>query len=291
MSGLRIPGDIVTKRGRRLEESVSMAKVTRSDGAEIHWESRGQGPTVAIAHNTLWSFPWVYENLIGELASDREVVVYDPRGCGLSSRRGPFDLETDAGDLEAVIEAAGEAAVVLGVGDGLNRTARVAAARPDLIAAVVAIAPGTAAVFPRAELQGSGVIAASDSVIEMLLQMMSTDPRAALRSLITALNPDFCEAEVRERVDRVADYVSPEAAVGRAHAWLADDLSAVLNGLGDRVSILHGGPDPLFEGALDDRVAALFPDAHVEHLADGPISRPELTAACVRALAAPRSKS
>jgi pimeloyl-ACP methyl ester carboxylesterase len=261
-----------------------MTKVKRPDGVEIHWESRGKGPTVLIAHHTLWSYPWVYEGLIGELARDREVVIYDPRGCGQSDDRGPFDLETDAGDLEAVLEAAGEASVVLAVGDGLNRSARVAAARPDLIAAVVAVVPGTAAVLPRAELQGSGVIAASDSVIDMLLQMMSTDPRAALRTLVTALNPDFGEAEVRERVDRVADYVSSEAAVGRAHAWLDDDLSAVVNALGDRVSILYGGPDPMFEGALDNRVAELFPDARLEPAANGPVSRPDLTAALVRRL-------
>jgi pimeloyl-ACP methyl ester carboxylesterase len=262
-----------------------VTKVKRPDGAEIHWETRGEGPIVVIAHHTLWSFPWVYEDLIADLARDREVVVYDPRGCGQSSLRGPFDLETDAGDLEAVVEAAGEAAVVLGVGDGVNRSARVAAARPDLVAALLAVVPGTAAMLPRDELQESGVIAASDSVIEMLLQMMNTDPRAALRSLVTALNPDFGEAEVRERVDQVADYLSPEAAIGRAHAWLADDLSAVVNALGDRVSILYGGPDPLFEGALDDRVAELFPEARLEPVADGPISRPDLTAACVRALA------
>jgi pimeloyl-ACP methyl ester carboxylesterase len=266
-----------------------VTKVKRPDGAEIHWEARGEGPTVLIAHHTLWSFPWVYEDLITDLAHDREVVLYDPRGCGQSSRGGPFDLETDAGDVEAVIEAAGEAAVVLAVGDGLNRSARVAAARPDLIAAVLAVVPGTAAVLPRTELQGSGVIAASDSVIEMLLQMLSTDPRAALRSLVTMLNPDFGEAEVRERVDRVADYVSPEAAVGRARAWLADDLSPVVNALGDRVSILHGGPDPLFEGALDDRVTELFPEARLEAVADGPITRPDLAAALVRALAATTS--
>jgi pimeloyl-ACP methyl ester carboxylesterase len=265
-----------------------VAKLKRPDGVEIDWESRGEGPTVLIAHHTLWSFPWIYRDLIADLARDRQVVVYDPRGCGQSSRRGPYDLETDAGDVEAVIEAAGEASVVLAVGDGLNRCARVAAARPDLIAALVAVVPGTAALLPRAELQGSGVLAASDSVIEMLLQMLSTDPRSALRSLITALNPEFGEPEVRERVDQVADYLSAEAGVGRARAWLADDLTAVVHALGDRVSILHGGPDPLFEGALGDRVAEVFPEARLAPVADGPISRPDLTAALVRSLAVGR---
>jgi hypothetical protein len=126
-------------------------------------------------------------------------------------------------------------------------------------------------------------------VIEMLLQMLSTDPRSALRSLITALNPEFGEPEVRERVDQVADYLSAEAGVGRARAWLADDLTAVVHALGDRVSILHGGPDPLFEGALGDRVAEVFPEALLAPVADGPISRPDLTAALVRSLAVARA--
>ena len=34
-------------------------------------------------------------------------MIYDPRGCGASTRQGPYDAETDAGDLLAVAEAAG----------------------------------------------------------------------------------------------------------------------------------------------------------------------------------------
>jgi pimeloyl-ACP methyl ester carboxylesterase len=261
-----------------------VTQLKRPDGVSIHWETQGEGPTVVLAHHTLWSCPAIYADLIEDLAGDHEVVVYDPRGCGRSTHQGPYDFDTDAGDLQAVIEAAGGAAVAIAVGDGVNRAARVAAQRPDLIAALIAIVPGAAAVLPRAELQGSGLMAGSDSVIEMLLQMMHTDPRAALRSIITAVNPDLDENELRERVDRVADYLSIEAATGRTNAWLEDDLSGPVNELGERVSILHGGVDPLFEGALGARVAELFPKARVERLADGPITRPDLTAAHVRSL-------
>jgi pimeloyl-ACP methyl ester carboxylesterase len=266
-----------------------VTKLKRPDGVSIHWETQGEGPTVVLAHHTLWSYPGIYADLIEDLAGDHQVVVYDPRGCGQSTHQGPYDFDTDAGDLQAVIEAAGGAAVAIAVGDGVNRAARVAAQRPDLIAALIAIVPGAAAVLPRAELQGSGVMAGSDSVIEMLLQMMHADPRAALRSLITSINPDLDENELRERVDRVADYLSIEAATGRTNAWLEDDLSGPVNKLGERVWILHGGVDPLFEGALGARVAELFPKARVKVLADGPISRPDLTAAHVRSLTGIRS--
>jgi 3-oxoadipate enol-lactonase len=261
-----------------------VATVARPDGVQIHWEAQGEGSPVVLVHHTLWSYPGVYTHLIADLARDHRMVVYDPRGCGQSSRRGPYDLETDAGDLEAVADAAGGAIVAIAVGDGLNRTVRVAAERPDLISRVLAIAPGVAAVLPRGELRGSGVIAASESVIDMLLQMMTTDPRAALRSMISAVNPDLDEPELRERLDAVADYLTPEAGFGRAQAWLDDDAREQLRILGDRLWILHGGPDPLFEGALETRVAELFPEARSEEVADGPISRPDLTAARVRQL-------
>jgi pimeloyl-ACP methyl ester carboxylesterase len=261
-----------------------VTRIQQPDGVEIHWEAQGDGPTVLLTHHTLWSYPAVYKRLIANLASDHRVVLYDPRGCGLSTRRGPYDVETDAQDLRAVLEAVGGANVAIGVGDGFNRAVRVAAARPDLLSRLIAIAPGAAAVLPRAELQGSGVMAASDSVIALLQQMLITDPRAALRSVVAAVNPDLDESELRERIERLSEYVDYEAAADRATSWLQDDVSTQVSALGERLWILHGGPDPMFEGALGERVRALFPEAHIEQMEDGPISRPELTGARVRSL-------
>lgn len=266
-----------------------MTLLARPDGVDIFWETRGEGPGVVLAHHTLWSMPAIYAELMDDLARDHQVVVYDPRGCGQSSARGPYEFDTDAADLQAVLETAGGAAVAIAIGDGVNRAARVAAARRDLIDSLIAIVPGAAALLPREELKGSGLIAGSDSVIEMLLRMMEADPRAALRSLVTASNPDLDEEQLRERVDRVAGYVTAEAGAGRTQAWLGDNLLGPLQSLGDRVRIIHGGVDPLFEGALGARVAEAFPEARVEALADGPVSRPDLTAAVVRSLSGVRS--
>jgi pimeloyl-ACP methyl ester carboxylesterase len=256
----------------------------RPDGAEIHWHEHGRGPIAMLAHLTLWSYPSIYEGLISDLSKDHRVVTSDPRGCGSSTARGPYDMDTDADDLQAVLEAAGGGAAAIAVGDGLNRAARVAARRPDLIAHLIAIAPGPSAILPRSELAGSGVLGASESVIEMLFQMMATDPRAALRTMISAVNPDLDEEQLRRRVDMSADYLKPEAAAARVHAWLEDDMSDHLRTVGDRLLILYGGPDPLFEGVLAGRARELFPDAQIVELADGPVSRPELTAAHVREL-------
>jgi pimeloyl-ACP methyl ester carboxylesterase len=265
-----------------------MPSLPRPDGAEIHWEAQGDGPVVVLVHHTAWSYPGLYGGLRTELARDHRFVLYDPRGCGKSSRQGPYDPETDAADLSAVTEELGGGAVAIAVGDGLNRTARVAAARPDLISEVIAIAPAPAAFLPRGELKGAEVMAASEGVIEMLLKLMTTDPRAALRTLIGAVNPELDGEQLRERVERVADYIDLGAGTERVQAWLSDDISAEAAALGDRLWILHGGSDPMFEGALGERTAELYPRAQIEEIVEGPISRPEVTAAYVRRLTGAR---
>jgi pimeloyl-ACP methyl ester carboxylesterase len=259
-----------------------MPLVERPGGVEIHWEKDGEGPLVVIAHQILWSFPRVYAGLIADLARDHRVVTYDPRGCGQSTRQGPYDVETDAEDLIAVVGAAGGRAVAIAVGYGYNIAARVAGARPDLISHVFALGPAAAAMLPRSELKRFDVLAGSDAVTEMVLQLMSTDPRAALRTLIAAGNPNLDEGQLRERVERVAAYVSPDSALDRAQAWLEDDTSEQARTIGDRLWILHGRAESLFEGALAERVAELYPGALIEEVADGPVSRPDLTAARVR---------
>ena len=127
------------------------------------------------------------------------------------------------------------------------------------------------------------MIAASDSVMDMLMQMLSTEPRAALRTMLAATNPDLDESEVRERLDRVVDYISPDAGRERAEAWVADDPSEHAVALGERLWIVHNSAEPLFEGALAARVAELYPDARIEQVEGGPISSPGLIAERIRA--------
>ena len=258
----------------------------RPDGVELHWEEQGQGPLVVIVHQLLWSFPRVYAELIGDLARDHRVVTYDARGCGASTRRGPYDPDTDAGDLLAVAEAAGGSAVAMAVGYGYNIAARVAAARPDAISDLLCIQPAAAAILPRSELRKADVMGGSDSVMEMVTQLMRTDQRSAVRTLIGASNPGLSEDELRERVAHVGSYISPESSLERTEAWVADDPSEFSRALGGRLRILHPEAEPIFEGALAARVTELYPEAVLEEVPGGPISRPELIAAWVRRVSA-----
>jgi hypothetical protein len=100
--------------------------------------------------------------------------------------------------------------------------------------------------------------------------------------VLAATNPDLDEEQLRERLDSVVEYVSPEAARDRAEAWVADDPSEHAVALGDRLSIIHSGAEPLFEGALAARVAELYPEARIEQVEGGPISTPGVIAERIR---------
>ena len=189
-----------------------MPSIERPGGVAIHWEGQGEGPLVVIVHQMLWSRPSIYAGLVADLARDHSVVLYDPRGCGRSGRQGPYDIPTDAEDLLAVIEAARGPALAIAVGYGYNVVAHASSVRPAAISDVIALMPAAAAMLPRSELKDSDVMGASDSVVDMMLQLMRTDPRAALRTMIAATNPSIDEDALRERVELAAAYNEPAAA-------------------------------------------------------------------------------
>jgi pimeloyl-ACP methyl ester carboxylesterase len=110
--------------------------IERDDGVVIHWEQAGEeGPLVLLT--SYWSMhPSVYDPIIAELEGDHRVVRYDDRGAGESTKQGPYDLDTAAADLAAVIEAAGPPAVIVAQADGTNRAVRVAHERPELVSAI-----------------------------------------------------------------------------------------------------------------------------------------------------------
>jgi hypothetical protein len=88
-----------------------------------------------------------------------------------------------------------------------------------------------------------------------------------------------------------AEYQPQETAVARLRAWVDDDASEPARACGDRLWMLWsenmgGGWFPTGEEAM--RLSRrLFPDAHVEQIEDGIMSRPDATAAVVRRITAP----
>jgi pimeloyl-ACP methyl ester carboxylesterase len=258
-----------------------MPLLDRPDGAQIHWYETGEGPRVLIA-NVLHGYPGMLEGLARDLADDHRVITYDLRGTGRSSRQGPYDPEVDREDLEALLEHLGGVTVAVAIADAVLRVVRIAAARPDLLDVVVA--PGTSVLTSAA--RGSEALTGSRSVLKAMLTLLEHDYRAAMRSIVESANPDLNEDEMRERVDRIVEHCSHEAAVARTRAWMRDDATDAARALGDRLWVLAHPGNPWFPPELAEQMPELLPEARHEAVADGPMSRPDLTAAVVRRVTA-----
>jgi pimeloyl-ACP methyl ester carboxylesterase len=262
-------------------------ELSRPDGARIHYEVQGGvGPTIVLA--TYWSWgPEIYREMLSDLASDHRVVTYHLRGTGESSREGPYDMETDIGDLEAVLEAAGPPALVLSTADSANRSAKLAARRPELVSALVSF--GTAP-FARAAFEGEEGMVTSDEVINAFTEVLENNYRGGLRNLLEATNPQSSEEELRERVHRQAEFFPGPAAVARFKDWVDDDPREAAREVGERLWIFAApgvaGPWLPPTDVLRRLTAQNLPQAHVVELEEGsgPISQPRESADAVRGI-------
>jgi pimeloyl-ACP methyl ester carboxylesterase len=261
-----------------------MPTVTRADGVQISWEARGEGPPVLlVAH--WYAHPGVLAGMVDELARDHRMVTYDARGTGSSTRRGPYDLETDAEDLAAVVEAAGAPAVVLGWGEGAMRAARAANRHEGLIAGIVAVGGNP---YPEAT-RGTDSPMGSEAALEGFELALRTNYRSTVRGLLRHSSLQMSEEEMRERVEEQLAYCPQEAAIARFESWQKTDALADTVALGDRIPIsvllfeTDFGPPQEFANRLEQRL----PHADVRVIEDGPVSRPDLTAEAVRRMTAP----
>lgn len=268
-----------------------MPHVQRPDGVELHFEASGNGPTLVLA--PYWSgHPMVFAELMANLAHDHRVISWDARGTGESTRTGPYDIATDCGDLEAILEHVGGAAAMIGVANGCNTVVHVAARRPELVDTAFAFGAGP---FARADFTGSEGMIGSDSVIDAFLEMLQRDYRGALRTVLAATNPQMSDEEIRDRVDFQVAYCPQDAAITRVREWAEDDPTGSAAELEDRLWIFSA---PEVAGrwlpSIEERrqiIARTMPDAHFESTDEdsGPVSRPGLVADLVRRAIAVRS--
>ena len=257
-----------------------MPTVVRDDGVELHWRASGEGPLVTICDN-LFSIPEALDRLEADLAVDHTVLRYDPRGVGRSTRSGPYDLETDVGDLCAIIEAAGEASVAVGPANGGFVAVLCASRRPDLVAAVIAPTG-----VPVAATQLEAGLAASRPVLDAIGTQLASDYRGIVRSITAIGNPQASEEDHRERVEAQVEYCPQEAALGRWDAYFGADTTEEARGLGRRLWVLLHPGMPWWPVEMAGPLRELLPGAHVEVVDDGPVSRPDVTAGIVRRITA-----
>ena len=117
---------------------------TASDGARIAFATMGSGPVLVKAANWLTHLDhdretFVWRHWLEGLASNRTLVRYDERGCGMSDWDvHSFDFDDWVDDLELVVDAAGlDRFPLLGVSQGAAVAVAFAARHPERVTRLI----------------------------------------------------------------------------------------------------------------------------------------------------------
>jgi pimeloyl-ACP methyl ester carboxylesterase len=96
-----------------------MSSVTSKDGTIIAYESLGSGPALILVDGALCYRGFGPALPLAEQLKDRfTVYVYDRRGRGESGDTGPYSVEREVEDLQALIAAAGGSVLLYGISSG-----------------------------------------------------------------------------------------------------------------------------------------------------------------------------
>src|SRR5689334_25194862 len=91
--------------------------VISQDGTRIAFDQSGQGPAIILVSGATATRAAAV-SLAAALAPDFTVFAYDRRGRGESGDTAPYAVEREVEDIEALIDAAGGSAFVLGHSSG-----------------------------------------------------------------------------------------------------------------------------------------------------------------------------
>lgn len=262
--------------------------VVRVGEIELDYERSGQGPPLLMIMGMSGTALSWGEPFLEPLRRDFDVIAYDHRGVGASSRLdGPLTIRQMAGDAAGLLAALElDSAHVLGISMGGMIAQELALAAPERIRTLAlgctyCGGPGSA-------------LAAPAALAGLTEAMMSGDRERALRasweinvSPAMAADEDayarFTEIAMRRRV-------SVPVIMAQMQACAAHDTQARLAQLRMPTLVVHGTVDELLPVANGRLIGSLIPGAQLEIL-DGVghlffWERPELAAELLRAHAA-----
>ena len=221
----------------------------RAGGVAIAYQVVGEGPQTLVyvppVTNlySLWELPRA-ASFLRRLSEEARVVVFNPRGTGLSDRPHNLTLESRVDDLNAVLDAIEqERATIFGGDVSANVCALFAASFPERCDRLVLFVPRARAL--RSDSYEYG--ATEDEAMEWIREWRTSwGDREQLESFARALfHPEITEEEgfldwfVKER--RLA--ASPAAEVEFARMAAATDITAVLGSIRVSTLVLHRQSD------------------------------------------------
>jgi len=251
-------------------------------------ERSGTGPPLLLIMGMSGTALHWGEPFLGPLRRDFEVIVYDHRGVGASTRlEGPLTIAQLAEDAAGLLEALGiEEAHVMGISMGGMVAQELALAQPDRVRTLV---------LGCTYCGGEGSALASPEVGQRIMASLSSgDREQALRTAweinVSAALVDDEAAYARFLGIARQRAVAVPVIMAQVQAIAEHDTSARLGQLGVPTLIVHGTEDQLLPVTNGRLLASLIPGAGLEIL-DGIghmffWEQPERSAELVRAHAA-----
>jgi 3-oxoadipate enol-lactonase len=252
---------------------------------ELDYERSGSGPPLLLIMGMSGTALSWGEEFLSDLRRDFDVIAYDHRGVGASSRLdGPItisEMATDAAGLLAALEL--DSAHVLGISMGGMIAQELALAHPELIRTLT---------LGCTYCGGPRSVHLSENVLQRIVHARkSGDRELALRtSWETNVSAEFAADE-----DEWASFVARANRRSVALAVIAQqafaisqhDTSARLGGIELPTLVLHGTADQLLPVANGHLIAELIPGAQLE-IFDGVghlfvLERPHRSAELLRA--------
>lgn len=121
---------VTTSHGRKYMPTLD------APGATLHYRIAGDGPPLVLVHGSCTDMT-TWDSVVGDLARDHQVIVYDRRGYGLSRHKPVRDHRAHANDLKLLLqEVVSQPATVIGWSSGGNIALATAVRNPELFAAL-----------------------------------------------------------------------------------------------------------------------------------------------------------
>jgi len=186
-----------------------------ADDVRLAYAVSGVGPPLVKAANWLshlefdWQSP-VWRHWFGYLSRNRQLVRYDPRGCGLSDWNvADMALAQQVADLEAVINAVGlQRFPLLGISQGGAICIEYAARHPERVSHLVLYGA-----FSRGGMRRDEEAARQTAALIELVRVGWAQENPAFRKLFASLFiPDANEEQVRWFSDLMRTTTRPEIA-------------------------------------------------------------------------------
>jgi 3-oxoadipate enol-lactonase len=229
---------------------------------ELDYERSGSGPPLLMIMGRSGTYSHWGEPLLERLRREHELILYDHRGVGASSRLSGrlsiAQLAEDAAGLLSALEV--DSAHVFGISMGGMVAQELALAHPELVRALA---------LGCTYCGGPGSALSSPELVQRLAEAYTSgDRERAIRAAWEANVSPSCAADetLWERFHDISlrRRVAREVIAAQAHAIVGHDTHARLGGISQPTLVLHGTADEILPALNGEMIAGLVDGARLE---------------------------